>query len=259
MESGRPYPGARFKKFETVEEAKAFIENSSSGSNTNVYRATTHKTINKTARRHSPDTNASSLRVLSSPSFPHKPRRRNIKKIACEDDVCCPRTVSSDTDNEMDVMENAVHIYTDGACLGNGTASAKAGYGVFFGDSDSRNTCGRLDEREHVPTNQRAELMAILQALKIVRKDRRVVVIHSDSKYSMQCFDSWLPKWRVNGFQTSKNTSVKNLDLIMKIDALIQERGLSKFRFEYVPGHQGDHGNEAADRLARQGVHAEVV
>lgn len=129
-----------------------------------------------------------------------------------------------------------VHVWTDGACSNNGMGDSRGGYGVYFGVNDSRNCCGPLPDDGRAHTNQRAELLAIKCALEIVENDDRPVVIHTDSKYSMQCMTEWLPVWEENGFVKSNGEPVKNLDLILPIDQLILDRGDDYVRFEYVPG-----------------------
>jgi hypothetical protein len=55
------------------------------------------------------------------------------------------------------------HIYIDGACLDNGTPTAHAGVGVFFGPNDERNVAERLTG--HNQTSCRAEIQAAIRAL----------------------------------------------------------------------------------------------
>ncbi|PHJ16657.1 ribonuclease hi protein [Cystoisospora suis] len=66
-------------------------------------------------------------------------------------------------------QNNALWIWTDGACKSNGRgADARAGIGVFFGDGDPRNVGRRLPG--HPQTNQRAELQAIHEALVLLKQ-----------------------------------------------------------------------------------------
>lgn len=148
--------------------------------------------------------------------------------------------------------QNAIHAYTDGSCRRNGRSDAAAGVGVYFGQNDSRNVSEPLSGGPQ--TNQRAELTAIKRALEVTRSDDRPLVVHSDSKYSMQCVNEWLPKWRENSYRTSSGGPVKNLDLILPVDWMMQERGPGGVEFFYVPGHSGHQGNEMADRLAQNGA-----
>ena len=57
-------------------------------------------------------------------------------------------------------------IYTDGACTNNGRKNAKAGYGIYFGENDPRNTSGLIEGIKQ--TNNVAELTAILYVYDIV-------------------------------------------------------------------------------------------
>eukprot|EP01053_Blabericola_migrator_P007750 Blabericola_migrator_1__7749@NODE_395_length_8977_cov_183_416835_g72_i1_p4_GENE_NODE_395_length_8977_cov_183_416835_g72_i1NODE_395_length_8977_cov_183_416835_g72_i1_p4_ORF_typecomplete_len278_score34_76RNase_H/PF00075_24/2_1e47RVT_3/PF13456_6/3_4e03RVT_3/PF13456_6/6_4e09DUF3275/PF11679_8/0_0011Cauli_VI/PF01693_16/0_13Cauli_VI/PF01693_16/9e03_NODE_395_length_8977_cov_183_416835_g72_i162607093 len=140
------------------------------------------------------------------------------------------------------------HIYTDGACSANGKKNAKAGWGVWFGPNDSRNRCGST-----VPaTNQRAELEAIREALKL-SENYPEVLIHSDSQYAMKCVNEWIKNWKRNGWKNASGQPVCNQDLITQIDALLMKRGKA-VKFVWVRGHSGDPGNDAADALARRGI-----
>ena len=69
--------------------------------------------------------------------------------------------------NEDDNSEAGRHlIFTDGSCSKNGKPGAFAGYGVFFGYDDRRNVSNYLPGE--LQTNQRAELMALLVALRYI-------------------------------------------------------------------------------------------
>ena len=166
-------------------------------------------------------------------------------------------------------------IYTDGACKGNGKKGAKAGVGVFFGEGDSRNISVPLEGK--IQTNQRAELTAVLLALRAVRENhesftraseagsttasgRSRVVIMSDSNYSVRGWQSWITNWKKNGWMNSKNQPVANQDLWQALDSmreeLRRELPLVEFELRWVRGHDGDPGNEAADQLAVAGIAA---
>ena len=63
-----------------------------------------------------------------------------------------------------------IPIYTDGACSKNGYPDAKAGIGVFFCDNDERNISEAVD-KSYKQTNNVAELLAFIKAIKIVKDD----------------------------------------------------------------------------------------
>ncbi|XP_053992742.1 ribonuclease H-like isoform X1 [Hylaeus volcanicus] len=230
--TGRPFPNVRFQKFKTLNEANSFVDR--------YKRCEKKKPI-----QFSTDT----VQRKRTSELIHVNESKRIKKSLGSESL-----QENGTKQNVTKTDDFVHIYTDGACLNNGKPGAKGGYGIYFGKDDCRNKCGPLP-KNHLPhTNQRAELLAILLALRTVQKDTRCVVIHSDSKYCLQCIETWLPKWEENGFLTSKKTGVKNLDLIQEIDSLIKKRGNSKFFFQFVRGHKGNVGNEAADKLAHKGA-----
>lgn len=66
----------------------------------------------------------------------------------------------------------------------------------------------------------------------------------------------WLQKWVVNDFQTAKGTPVENAPLIKYLARLLErsDRLGRKISLEYVQGHVGIEGNEAADRQANIGA-----
>jgi len=149
----------------------------------------------------------------------------------------------------------ALKVYTDGSSLGNGRNGASAGVGVFFGVDDPRNISEPLPGPRQ--TNQRAELTAILRALQTIPKTQAVQII-TDSQYSIKCLTEWYPGWERNGWKNSKKEDVENQDLVKEILVLIRERSRlgtgGATDFLWVRGHDGDRGNEEADRLAVGGA-----
>ncbi|KAL5453609.1 hypothetical protein PMIN06_005374 [Paraphaeosphaeria minitans] len=150
-------------------------------------------------------------------------------------------------------FEGALEVYTDGASKGNGQLGAYAGFGIWFGPNDPRNNHGPLPgERQ---TNQRAELTAIARAIDIVPIDREAR-IYTDSHYSMKCLTDWFQNWEEKGWKNSAGRPVENRDLIEPILTRIRERDMANARTHivWVKAHNGNPGNEAADRLANDGA-----
>lgn len=144
-------------------------------------------------------------------------------------------------------------VYSDGACKGNGKIGSIAGIGVFWGANDPRNLAERCPGDQ---TNNRAELIAIIRVLETTPVTREKLLIKTDSQYSINCFEQWLPNWRRNGFRTSNGEPVKNAGIIRYLSSLLEERGKrgQQIRFQYVRGHSGDPGNEGADAQANIGA-----
>jgi ribonuclease HI len=154
----------------------------------------------------------------------------------------------------------SLDIYTDGACTANGTDRAKAAIGVYV-DNPSLRHKNRSELLDRPPfTNQRAELAALLAGLEVVRNfpltPPKTYRIFSDSKYALDCATRYLKSWKQNGFKTSSGGEVKNLDLIIDIDTVLQtlNKDEIKVELEWVKGHAGNTGNVRADKLATEAL-----
>lgn len=141
-------------------------------------------------------------------------------------------------------MAEIVDIYTDGACSGN---PGPGGWGVLmrYGRHE-KELCGGEVET----TNNRMEMMAVIQALSALKK-RSTVHLHTDSKYVMDGVNQWLAGWKARGWKTAAKKPVKNQDLWQQIDSLLSDHDVTFF---WVKGHAGHPENERADELARAGI-----
>ncbi|HEX2519022.1 MAG TPA: ribonuclease HI [Castellaniella sp.] len=137
-----------------------------------------------------------------------------------------------------------VDIWTDGACKGN---PGPGGWGVLLRQGAREKT---LHGGEPLTTNNRMELMAVIQALRALKR-RCVVTVHTDSVYVKKGMTEWLPNWKLRQWRTADKKPVKNADLWQALDELASSHEL---HWRWVKGHAGDPGNERADALANQGV-----
>ncbi len=144
-------------------------------------------------------------------------------------------------------MNSVVEIWTDGACKGN---PGPGGWGVLLRYGPHEKT---LYGGESHTTNNRMELLAVINALTALKRRARVI-LHTDSQYVQKGITEWLPNWKRRGWRTADKKPVKNADLWQALDALCQHH---EIEWRWVRGHAGDPGNEIADQLANQGV-AEV-
>lgn len=151
----------------------------------------------------------------------------------------------------MAAAEGNLDIYADGSCLNNGYPGAAAGVGVWISDDDPRNVSRAV---HGPPSNQRAELEALHDALVIALAHGGPTTIVMDSAYAIACVREWGPKnWRRNGWRTTKGEPVKHRDVIEACMAMLERAGTA-VTLRRVKGHSGNKGNDAADRLARRGV-----
>ena len=141
---------------------------------------------------------------------------------------------------------NPVQIYTDGACKGN---PGPGGWGVLLTSSAGER---ELFGGEAVTTNNRMELMAVIEALTALKRPC-AVTLFLDSEYVRKGITEWISGWKARGWRTAAKQPVKNVDLWQRLDALVSGGG-HQIDWRWVKGHSGDPGNERADQLANRGV-----
>ena len=146
----------------------------------------------------------------------------------------------------MGGSEEAIAIYTDGACKGN---PGVGGWGALLVHGGHEK---ELYGGEPATTNNRMELTAVIRALEAVTRPLPLVV-HTDSQYVQKGITEWLPGWKRKGWKTADGKPVKNLDLWQRLDQLSARHRID---WRWVRGHSGHAGNERADRLANRGVEA---
>ena len=127
-------------------------------------------------------------------------------------------------------------VYTDGSYR---HRHDSAGYGVFFGADDDRNTGGTMDGSRL--SSQKAETYAAIVALLMTTGP---IEIRTDSLQLV---------YRATVKHTSSYSS--DFDLYEAIRSLSKNRSIL---WTYIKSHAGYIGNEHADTLARQGsmIHA---
>ena len=137
-----------------------------------------------------------------------------------------------------------VVIYTDGACEGN---PGPGGYAAIIDEDGERR---EITGGERQTTNNRMELMAVIQALASLDEPSLVRVV-TDSQYVANGMKSWIHGWRRKGWKTASGAPVKNRDLWEELDRLTKPHQVS---WEWVRGHVGHPENERADSLAKEAI-----
>ncbi|MCU7851015.1 MAG: ribonuclease HI [Candidatus Thiodiazotropha sp. (ex Monitilora ramsayi)] len=141
-------------------------------------------------------------------------------------------------------MMQSVEIFSDGACKGN---PGPGGWGVLlrYGKHEKQLYGG---ERE--TTNNRMELMAVIQGLRGLRRKSQVRVT-TDSQYVKNGITQWIHNWKRNGWKTAAKKAVKNADLWQLLDLEVAKHDVT---WHWVKGHSGHPENELADSLANRGI-----
>ncbi|KAF2637585.1 ribonuclease H1 [Massarina eburnea CBS 473.64] len=159
-----------------------------------------------------------------------------------------------------------MEFYVDGGCRGNGTSNAIGAAACVMrlrhGDTETWTRDLPNGYYDPLPTNQRAEITAIILALEIAlekydKLNRRPwldVTIKSDSRYAVNCMTEWVYKWSTNGWINAKGGEVVNRDLIQKasdLDDRLKEEG--DVQYVWIPrGDNMDADDACNDALDEQ-------
>ena len=122
-----------------------------------------------------------------------------------------------------------IHIYTDGACVGN---PGPGGWAAIIVDGGKRR---EIKGREENTTNNRMEILAAIKGLEQTPPGSQVT-IHSDSQYLVRTMTE---NWKRSA----------NLDLWHELDRLVAERSVD---WVWIKGHNHHFENERANRLANE-------
>ncbi|GAM57340.1 ribonuclease HI [Vibrio ishigakensis] len=138
-------------------------------------------------------------------------------------------------------MLKQVEIFTDGSCLGN---PGPGGYGIVLRYKGHEKQIAKGFERT---TNNRMEMMAAVEALKLL-KEPCEVVLTTDSQYVRQGITQWIHGWKKRGWKKADKKPVINVDLWKALDSEAQRH---KIEWKWVKGHAGHRENEICDEIAR--------
>jgi ribonuclease HI len=107
-----------------------------------------------------------------------------------------------------------------------------------------------LSGGERDTTNNRMELMAVIQSLETLKRPCDVN-LHTDSTYVMKGMTEWLPNWKRRNWRTADRKPVKNVELWQRLEEAIARH---RVNWRWVRGHSGVPENERADELARRAI-----
>lgn len=147
-----------------------------------------------------------------------------------------------------------IRIFTDGACSEN---PGPGGWGAVFNREESFDEiCGYECET----TNNRMELMAVVEAFKKILKEHirgDRYELYSDSAYVVNSINNnWIENWRMNGWKTTRGEDIKNKDLwleFLKLRGKLLDKKISLEIYK-VKGHSGNTFNEYVDKIAKEQV-----
>lgn len=136
----------------------------------------------------------------------------------------------------MDLSVDKIIIYADGACRGNQFTENIGAYGIVLLYKGYMKT---LKQAFKNTTNNKMEIIAIIEALKAVKNYDLYTEVYTDSQYVVCTLNDG---WKRN----------KNIELWNELDELISR--FKCIKFIKVKGHDGDTYNELADSLCNQAM-----
>jgi ribonuclease HI len=146
------------------------------------------------------------------------------------------------------MSQDAIIIYSDGACSGN---PGPGGWGsIVLTPNDLQ--VRELGGGERSTTNNRMEMMAALRALEHIAARKGPVWLHTDSTYLIRGITQWVFGWQKRGWQSAEGGEVANRDLWEELVDVVRARksATDKIDWRYVRGHTGVPGNERCDEIA---------
>lgn len=136
-----------------------------------------------------------------------------------------------------------VTIYTDGACSGNPGPGGYCAILVYQGKERV------VSGGEKETTNNRMELLAVIEALEALKEPCAVRVV-SDSKYVVDAIEKgWLSSWQAKGWKKADRKPVLNVELWQRLLPLLTRH---RVEFTWIRGHAGHPYNERCDAVAVQ-------
>lgn len=176
-------------------------------------------------------------------------------------------------------------FYTDGGSKKDGVLLGGWGvHGYVFADAPTNSSSGckkstptangyktgKVDSEHKVPvllyldaygvaeeaTNNKAELLAMLNCLKIIKEFNIVnAKIFADSQYVLKLLSNY-QIYQSNGFKSSTGKELANQELCIELVNLYTEcKNNATIELEWVEGHSGNFGNDCADNNATKALH----
>ncbi|MBQ5591874.1 MAG: ribonuclease HI [Clostridia bacterium] len=134
-----------------------------------------------------------------------------------------------------------VDIFTDGACSGN---PGPGGWGAIL---RYKGTDKCISGGEAETTNNRMELSAVIEAMKLL-KEPCEVTLWTDSKYVADGLGKgWAAGWKKNGWRKADKKPALNPDLWDELLGLYEKHSVT---IQWIKGHASHPENEKCDQMA---------
>lgn len=145
-------------------------------------------------------------------------------------------------------------VHTDGGCRNNQGDHNEGAYALVLRYETHSKVYGYYEENT---TNNRMELLAILDAMKAIHDKDKEVVIISDSNYSVKGINEWMEGWKKNNWKRAKNKELKNADIWKEVYE--EKQKFKSILFHHVKGHSGDVYNDEVDAIVNEIMDGELL
>ena len=147
----------------------------------------------------------------------------------------------------MNFQHDVIYIYTDGGCRNNQSLDKSITLGAWAYYLYLNGKEKECAQAQRATTSNREEVYGLINALLVLKRKDLPIIVRPDSNYVLRGCTEWLKKWKQNGWKTSQLEPIKNKDLWVWLDELLQE--FPTISFEKVKGHSDDEYNNRVDKL----------
>lgn len=158
----------------------------------------------------------------------------------------------------LDDYNNNLYVYTDGACINNGSKNARAAIGIYFNKDNPLNQS--LELKGENLTNNIAELKAVIIAIKLIieekeYKDKNKIIV-TDSEYVIKCATTYGKKLEEKDWKPKPDKIIPNLNLVKELYKLTQKYNIKYLHIAAHTGNKDKHsiGNYYADLFANKAL-----
>ncbi len=190
--------------------------------------------------------------VISKENNEENQKVDNIENITLKENLECKKDDRLISISDLSKFNIDYFVYTDGACINNGSESAIAGIGIYFEENDVRNVSKKVIGKQ---SNNIAELQAIIDVYDIIKDDlvNKKICIVSDSTYALRCITDYGEEQYKNNWKRN----IPNKDLVKYGYELYKNE--TNIYFMYIKAHTENmdihsKGNDGADKLANKAI-----
>ena len=182
-------------------------------------------------------------------------QRADAESYLQGNEVSNPQKKASSSAVQSGWKDPDILLFTDGGSRNHGNhagdhvhADDKAAW-AFLIRRDGHNVRGTGGE--YGATNNRMELMALKNALKVLGQrgwNHEKINATLDSRYVLQAIQKkWLQSWKRNGWRKASGEPVANQELWQEIDRLLPY--FPQIKFIWTKGHADNKGNVIVDQM----------